>query len=766
MTRSAPRPSGADIREELVSLLIGAIDPTMSRPKAEQYLQDAKAWHHPMRAFELHRYLEGYPEAFVAPTHDGPASLPRLLTVLANDGYADSVTLLGCAKCGRTDAWLRRRSLEGRCCGWCVMRTERRPCARCGSPGLLTARRAEGSVCRRCYNKDPEFLQVCAVCVRNRPPNVRRADGTVLCQGCSLPPPRPCSQCAQLRQAHALTADGPICRSCYRTPVRKCGVCGEVDQITARATDTHPDTCRRCYRNIGECVVCGRTRAGGKYRGGPFHCVTCWPLRPRYCHYCDKDGIACATWPLGTVCRDCYQRRVRKPAACATCLRTAVMVGHDAAGQDICAACSGADLDFTCKSCGTEGLNYTAGKCMRCASTELVINLLSDDSGRVVPQLQPLADALATANTGSILTWLRAGKSARLLASLVAEQRPITHESLDELSQDGANHYIRQLLVTAGILPARAEYFAQLQLWANRKIADLPPAHARIIRPYAEWRVIRDARSRVTRRRYTVGSGASDRQKIATAVTFLAWIDEQQLTLDSITQLQLDQWLDANPNRQRYLAAFARWLNKHGLSAGELTVPVRPRGTPSRLLREDELQQELRRCLNDDALPLDVRVIGALVRLYAPAIVRIVELTTDRYHTDENGAYLTIDRHPVLLPPSLARLIEQLIARGPVKSMLRNVSDGLPTYLFPGRPPSRPIHPRSIQDRMASYGLPVIHARNTAMITSAATMPPRVVADLFGVSPSTAYRWAQYAQSSWIAYLEATQRISESSPTK
>jgi len=765
MTRSSPRPSGADIREELVSLLIGAIDSAMSRPQAEQYLQDAKAWH-PMRAFELRRYLQGNPEAFAAPTHDGPASLPRLLTLLANDGYADSVTLLGCARCGRTDAWLRRRSPEGRCCGWCVVQTERRPCARCGTPGLLTARRAEGSVCRRCYNKDPEFLQVCAGCGRNRPPNVRRADGTVLCQGCSLPPPRPCSQCGQLHQVHALTADGPLCRACYRTPARKCGVCGEVAQITARATDTHPDTCNRCYRNIGDCVVCGRTRAGGKYRGGPFHCVPCWPTQPRHCHYCKKDGIACATWPLGTVCRDCYQRRVRYPAACATCMRTAVMVGHDAAGQDICAACSGADLDFTCKSCGAEGLNYSAGKCMRCASTERVTNLLSDEAGQIAPQLQPLADALATAHTGSIMTWLRVGKSARLLATLAAEQRPITHESLDELSQDGATHHFRQLLVTTGILPTREEYFAQLQLWANRTIAHLPANRARIIRPYAEWRVIRDARRRVARRPYTAGSFASDRQKIATAVVFLTWVDEQQLTLDSITQLQLDQWLDANPNRQKYLTAFARWLNKQGLAAGELTVPARRRGTPSRLLPEDELQQQLRRCLNDATLPLDVRVVGALVRLYAPAIVRIVELTTDRYHTDETGAYLTIDRHPVLLPPSLARLIEQLIARGPANSMLRNVSDGLPVYLFPGRPPSRPIHPRSIQTRMARYGLPVIHARNTAMITSAATMPPRVVADLFGISPATAYQWAQYAQSSWIDYLEATQRISESASLK
>ena len=204
MTRSAPRPSGADIREELVSLLIGAIDSAMSRPQATRYLQDAKAWH-PVRAFELHRYLQSKPDAFVAPTHDGPASLPRLLTVLANDGYADSVTLLGCARCGRTDAWLRRRSPEGRCCGWCVVQTQRRPCARCGTLGLLTARRAEGSVCRRCYNKDPEFLQVCAGCGAIGPPT------------CAAPTARCCAKGAACRR-HAPAASAASCAKSMPSP--------------------------------------------------------------------------------------------------------------------------------------------------------------------------------------------------------------------------------------------------------------------------------------------------------------------------------------------------------------------------------------------------------------------------------------------------------------------------------------------------------------------------------------------------------------------
>ncbi|CAG7362281.1 hypothetical protein PICSAR81_01881 [Mycobacterium avium subsp. paratuberculosis] len=760
MTRPHSTAPIAHVRESLVSSVISAVGSGMTRQRAQQLLVEAKGWS-TANARHLHEYLGENPGAFTAPTHECPAAFPRLLTLLAAAGHADAVSLLGCAKCGRTDLALRRNSPEGRCCPWCVIRTELRPCARCGEDGYIIARRADGPVCRRCYNKDPQFLQVCAGCGRKRPPNARRDDGTVLCQRCSLPPTQSCCRCGNVRRVHAQTADGPICRTCYRSPARKCGVCGEIAQIQARATDTHPDTCVRCYRNIGECVVCGRTRAGGKYRGGSLHCVTCWPHHPRHCDSCEKPGIACATWPLGTVCRDCYHRRRLHPQPCANCHRTAVMVGRNPDGQDICAPCCGVDLDFSCRTCGIEGLNYADGKCTCCVMTDRVNVLLSLDDGTVVPQLQPLADALSAANPESVQTWLQASSSARLLAQLVAERRAISHELLDELDQDNATRYIRQLLVTTGILTSRQEEFAQLQIWASRKIQHLPPHQSRVVRPFAEWRVIRDARKRAARRRYTIGSAANDRQKISTTIAFLTWLDDQEIPLDSVTQLHLDRWLDAHPTKHKYLAAFIGWLEKQRLTQAELVVPQRRSQLPSRLLSDDELEQQLKRCLTDDTLPLDVRVVGALIRLYAPPLVRIAELTTDRYHTDDDGSYLTIGRHPVLLPPTLARLIEQLIARGPVNTLLRNGSADNPAYLLAGRPPSRPVNPRSLQQRLTKHGLPVIHARNTAMITNAATLPPPVVAELFGIHPTTAYQWAQYAQSSWAAYLQACQSTAQ-----
>lgn len=58
---------------------------------------------------------------------------------------------------------------------------------------------------------------------------------------------------------------------------------------------------------------------------------------------------------------------------------------------------------------------------------------------------------------------------------------------------------------------------------------------------------------------------------------------------------------------------------------------------------------------------------------------------------------------------------------------------------------------------MRRQGLPGISARNTAMIEAITGLPPIVVSDLFGIHPSTAYAWSQFAQNSWTDYLAAIQ---------
>jgi hypothetical protein len=48
------------------------------------------------------------------------------------------------------------------------------------------------------------------------------------------------------------------------------------------------------------------------------------------------------------------------------------------------------------------------------------------------------------------------------------------------------------------------------------------------------------------------------------------------------------------------------------------------------------------------------------------------------------------------------------------------------------------------------------------MMQSLADLPPIVIADLFGIHPATAHRWAQFAGNSWSDYLAA---LHETAPT-
>ncbi|MEE1837435.1 hypothetical protein [Streptomyces sp. SP17KL33] len=107
-----------------------------------------------------------------------------------------------------------------------------------------------------------------------------------------------------------------------------------------------------------------------------------------------------------------------------------------------------------------------------------------------------------------------------------------------------------------------------------------------------------------------------------------------------------------------------------------------------------------------------------------------------------DGSYLTLDRHPVLPSPKLVLLVEERIAQPVTDSrMLQQFGNGN-GYLFPGKAPGRPRNVVGTHQLFNQFGLPVLPARNTAMIQAVTSLRPTVVADLFGMHPSTAQRWA------------------------
>ncbi|MFB7378090.1 XRE family transcriptional regulator [Kitasatospora purpeofusca] len=749
----------ADARARLAGHLRERI-PTLTRQQAETLLEQARVWG-PGSARELDQHFAEHPNALTAPSPHCPTGLVRLLQQLAAAGHGEAVTQLACAICGRADRDLKRRTPQGRCCGWCVHRTELRPCARCGLTGVLVRKAEEGSICRRCYERDDQRRSECAGCGRLRPASHRTAQGEALCQACSPKPERDCVRCGNTRPVQANTEDGPVCKTCYESPPRLCGRCHRIRPIARRADGGRPDLCAGCYLGgAGDCVVCGRHRPGRHVgeRDGAFHCSSCIPRSRRQCGDCGRHRPVRAQWPLGPVCDGCYDRRKRRPAPCSRCQQPGVLVGRADDGTGLCGPCCGTDITFTCNRCGFPGGIYADGACNRCIASERLRDLLGQEDGTISPALRPLADALvAAASPTGVLQWLRVSSGPRLLAELASQNATITHASLDALPQDPTTRHLRELLLATGILPRRPENLARLEVWFAKTVQDLPPHQARIIHPFAEWGIIRDARRRSARGRYRIAAAATDRADIRTAIEFLTWLDDNQLDLDTVRQEDLDLWLTTNPTRYRSVTAFIRWATARRLITG-ITLANRRSGPPSQFMGQGEHQEQLKRCLNDETLPLEVRIAGALVGLYALPLTRIAELTCERFHRDGGSSYLTIERNPVLLPPKLAQLIERQIDAQPEPHfILKTAKDSGPAVLFPGRFPGKPRSVGRLHELMKRHELPVITARNTAMLEAVADLPPIVISDLFGINPSTAHSWARLAQNSWTDYLAALQ---------
>ncbi|WP_399936708.1 hypothetical protein ACGH52_00640 [Streptomyces sp. BBFR25] len=74
-----------------------------------------------------------------------------------------------------------------------------------------------------------------------------------------------------------------------------------------------------------------------------------------------------------------------------------------------------------------------------------------------MPHLAPLADKLTAAEPWAVRNWLATSKGVQVLARLASQKAEITHEVLDGLEQDGSTRYLRELLVTTGVLPRRDE---------------------------------------------------------------------------------------------------------------------------------------------------------------------------------------------------------------------------------------------------------------------------------------------------------------------
>ncbi|HCU94495.1 MAG TPA: hypothetical protein DHU96_17950, partial [Actinobacteria bacterium] len=82
----------------------------------------------------------------------------------------------------------------------------------------------------------------------------------------------------------------------------------------------------------------------------------------------------------------------------------------------------------------------------------------------------------------------------------------------------------------------------------------------------------------------------------------------------------------------------------------------RPSAAPVDFLDDSEQARQLRTCLNDTGMPLDLRVAAALVLVYGLTLTRIAYLTRDDITHSGGQTWLRHPGHRLLLPPRLAAL--------------------------------------------------------------------------------------------------------------
>ncbi|MDH3026374.1 hypothetical protein [Gordonia alkanivorans] len=585
-------------------------------------------------------------------------------------------------------------------------------------------RTPEGGLCRRCYNARRH--EMCGSCGKQKVPSTRTATGEPLCVHCARPKRR-CAGCGRIDHIKATSDVGELCQRCYNAPQRRCGQCGTDAPIAIRAHAGTTDLCHRCASTPEK--VCG----------------ICMQSHPVHTH-----------WPLGPVCQRCYRAAVNHPRRCAQCSTDRALIGKNSAADPICGPCAGSKVGYECRVCGKGGPHHFAQTCHRCSIIRLTRELLTGPHGSSVPAgLEPLPDYLADrGQPQSTLRWLSKPTTSALLGSLALIDEPLSHSALDQCPPSWGRHHLREVLIDAELLPARDEPIERLGTWITETAAALPAHQSALIGPYGHWAILRRARRRSRRRRFTHAAADAARNRIRTAITLLDHLDENEWTISDLTQSKLDAWTDGQRRRTNNIAGFIGWLTQRGL-AQNLSITRYTYPPPSQTGDEHDHHRTIAALLSGDTpADLPTRVAGLLVLLYGARLSQLQNLTTSSLKRRKTRRYITLARHPIELPDRLADLID-VLARQATNNPNAYTRDGRGHYLLPGSRAHHPLHPTTLSRKLTAAGVPSRISRNHALLALGTDLPAAVLATQLGLSTATTTGWAKLAQRDYTAYLHS-----------
>jgi len=475
---------------------------------------------------------------------------------------------------------------------------------------------------------------------------------------------------------------------------------------------------------------------------------------PARCWICDRTNWIDLELPHGVLCRGCRGRVHYHPRTCPVCQQRRPLAFLDD-GLVVCAGCAGINSPFACRTCGSEGHPYGGSRCARCILAERLTTLLTDPStGQIHTRLQPVFDELVGSErpqTG--IWWLLkkkgAGTGPRLLGQMARGETAISHGTFQTLPSDRAHDYLRTLLATLGVLEPWEPHIERMTPWLDALLAPVAAPHVDVVRQFARWHIIRHMRHSAATKGLSQAGANAARARIKVALEFLTMLGEYDATVATATQDHLERFMVTANGRAPGIASFVAWLRNSRINTG-LTTPWIDRGMPPVTVSDEQRWEQVERLLHDHTLRTYTRIGGLFTLLFAQPLTRIVAMRTDQVTADPDGNVLVaFTGIAIPMPPIVDEIIRtHLLQRG--KSLYRSRDTG---WLFPGGIPGQHLATENIRAGLVEIGIKPYESRKAALFQLAAEMPAPILAELIGITDSSANDWARLAARPWSSYI-------------
>ncbi len=438
------------------------------------------------------------------------------------------------------------------------------------------------------------------------------------------------------------------------------------------------------------------------------------------------------------VCMSCYRRAFKTTGPCHRCGVHRVLPGRD--GQhNVCAECS-AIKGFTCLVCGAAGSVMTNRKmCARCHLRAHVTTIFAQGN-EPAPVTDEIIDLLVGKHPKTIARWTEPGSDHLAALLQLAAGTPI------ELKRMRATNAGRTL---ANVLRPRPDreplddehhHLILFERWTQRFLPTIDDAgDRRTITMFASWHERRRLTRSIEIGTLRTWSTRCARQRIGQGAVFLAWLrDDQQTTLTSCNQTNIDTWFSTGNLGRQSAVAFIVWAKTQQLCDRRLRItPIKP-ATPPSMPRAERIAL-IARLITDIDLRLDVRVAGLLVALYAQPTSRICRIRRDAVTITDARIELKIGPRPIEPVEPFGALLQQLVETSNNR------------WLFPGDVPGEPCSPNTIGLQLIKIGV-TRATRISAFHDLIEQIPGPVLADLIGYNPNFVAERAVALAALWSNY--------------